>query len=324
MKDRTWLVVGVALVALLLGAILLKGLAKDGPSDPTASSRNGAPQGLLALALWLEGRGVEVARRHGFEEELPTGPSLLVVPPPEGSAWTDAEVEAVLARVREGDVHVVVLCDEAAQRRQKLSAWLDALDVGCVPVEAQERRASGTLPRFAHALFVRGGGRVQPATEAASVPAWLDEEGHVVVTRERIGEGTVTVVGSATVVSNDGLAEAENAAFFLGLLVAGASVVFDEAHHTFRSTSVLDEAFSGPGATVAAIALLLLVPAVLLGFAPRRGDPPPAPPADAFLAARSSAEALAALYLHAGVPLPERSDEDPPPLEPRARSRRVA
>lgn len=313
MSDQAWRIGLAALAALLVGALLLKGITKDGPRDPRASADNGAPQGLLALALLLEGRGVQVEKRRDFDEPFPEGRSLLVVPPPEGSAWREREVSAVLERVREGDVDVMVLCDEADVRTARLSAWLDALELRCAALEGEEKRGRGTLPRYAAELFVRGGGRVELAEERSGVPAWIDDEGDAVVVRERVGAGAVTVVGSTTVVSNDGVAAEDNAGFFLSLVPEGARVVFDEAHHTVRSAAVLDEAFSGTGPKVALVALLLLVPAVLLGFAPRRGDPPAELPADTFLAARTAAEALAGLYLRAGVTLPESSSTDDHP-----------
>lgn len=296
MKHPGFTLLAASFGALVLGALLLQGLAAGEASDPTASADNGAPQGLLALALFWEQRGHEVTRRHSFDVPWPEGEALVVVPPPEGSVWTAAEARALLDRVDRQGLLVLVACDEEPQRARRLEALLGALGARCEMADSGQREASGTLPGFSARLFVRGGGRVTLTDDAPAIPAWTVEGGEGVAVRVYLGRGAVTVLGSASVLSNDGLAEGDNARFAAELLPAGARVVFDEAHHQVRGQQVLSEAFGGLGPRLAGLALALLVPAVLLGFAPRRGDAPPPAASDAFLATRTAAEALGALY----------------------------
>lgn len=312
MKGQGTLV-ALAVAAVLVGALLLKGVAREPPSDPTASMDNGAPAGWLALRLLLEERGVSLVQRRAGDEPWPDGPALLVAPPPEAAGWRDAEAAAVLARVREGRLALLLVCDEEPLRNQRASRLFHLVGVSCAPTGKPGSSARGTLPAYAHALSVQGTGRVTAAGDTLAVPAWVDDEGAAVVLRRRVGDGVVTVLSSATVLANDGLARAENAAFFLSLVPRTGPVLFDESHHKVRGIEVLQRAFDTTGPKVASVALLLLVPFVLLGFAPRRGDPPPAEGEPEPFAARAQARALAALYRKAGV-RPARDDAlDPTP-----------
>lgn len=311
--------VALALAAVLVGAVLLKGVAREPPSDPTASTDNGAPAGWLALRLFLEEQEVALVVRRSAEEELPEGHALLLVPPPEAAAWRDSEVAEVLHHVREGHLSLLVVCDEDPIRNRRAARLLGGLGVECVPgVGEPGASARGTLPAYAGALVVGGTARVRASGETVAVPAWVDEAGESVVLRRRVGSGWVTVLSSSTVLANDGLARGENAAFLLSL-VPPAGVIVDERHHRLRGVEVLERAFDTTGPKVASLALLLLVPFVLLGFAPRRGDPPPAEQGPEPYAARAQVHALAALYRKAGV-RPVREAELDPETSARRRS----
>jgi hypothetical protein len=119
-----------------------------------------------------------------------------------------------------------------------------------------------------------------------------------IVALRTIGKGTALVVGSATVIANDGIAQAENAAFLLDLaaLGGGAPVVVDQRFHVPRArTAFVSAAKKGAGPTTAAVALALLVPLSLLALAPRRGDLARTSLEDGAPAAEAQARALAAL-----------------------------
>ncbi len=311
--------VAITVAAVLIGALLLKGLAQEPPADPTASTSNGAPAGWLALALLLDKRGVPLEVRRSFRAEWPEGPALVLVPPAEVSGWSEEEVSLLLERVRTASLEVVLVCDEDPTRNRRLAHWWSALDVDCAPVAgAPGATAHGTMPAYPYRLFVRGRARAGSSGAALAVPAYVDDDGRGVVLRRPLGAGYVTVLSSSTLLANDGLAEAENAALLLSLVPAGGRVVVDESHHQQRGADVIERAFDAPGPKVGAVALLLLVPFVLLGFAPRRGDPPPSSSGPEPAAARAEARALAALYDKAGV-TPPRSAK---PLDPAAAGQR--
>lgn len=304
---RTVLAFVVSGLLIFLGVALLKGTVDAENDDPTASAANGAPRGLLALALFLDGQDGTVATRLSFADPPPADGALLVVPPPERSAWTEGEARELLASVERGG-RLLVLCDEDDARNQRLTALLEAIGVACERVDVAigdvaDTRALGTSPGFARELFVRGSGRVRPRGPAPALPAWRVGNDDVVVKRA-IGAGVVTVLGSATLLANDGLASAENAAFALEELARAPrkAVVFDERHHRVRNEGVWGAAFMrGLGPLTGLFALLLLVPLSLLRLAPRAGDPPRGDDERAGApAAIAQARALAALLARAG------------------------
>lgn len=272
----------VTLVLVVAGAVFLKGYTEASTSNPTASVLNGAPRGLLGLRLFFAERQIPVERLAGFDDELPAPAGhVLLIPPPERTAWTDPEARVLLARV-EGGEHVVVACDDEGPRTERLKALLDALGAECfradVPIgDTALHNAAGVLPGYAWNLSVRGTGRVRPRPGHSVVPAYVVGSDALVL-RGAVGSGTVTVLGSATVLANDGLAAAENAAFALRTLSPRsphASVLVDERHHTSRSrAAVLAAAGTGTGPLTGLAALALLVPLSLLALAPRPGDPP--------------------------------------------------
>jgi hypothetical protein len=312
LRGQGWSLL-VAFGVLLVGAVMLKGAAQDGPDNPTASAANGAPRGLLALHLWLEARGARVSLRHDHGTPLPEEDTLLIVPPPEASPWTAAEVDAALERVAAGTLDVLVVCDEDRGRNRRLGRWLRTFGVTCESLEGlPASQARGTLPGYPGFLHVRGTGRLSLGDDKLVVPAWVDERENVVVARKPSAGGSLTLLGTATVISNDGLAKLDNAAFLQTLMRKGVHVVLDEAHHRVRGADAFDRAFSRLGPRLAGIALLLLIPAVLFGFAPRKGDAPPAQTASVG-AARAQAGALAALYRRVGA-------RERKPIDPRAGS----
>lgn len=295
-------IVALAVTAVLVGALLLKGVAQEPPSDPTASVDNGAPAGLLALKLFLEKRGITVVVRRSFGEPWTEEPALLIVPPAEAAGWREDEVTAALERVEDGRLHVLVVCDEDASRNRRAGHWWSALGVSCAPVGgAAHAQALGTMPAYTHRLVVPGTSRVSSVEGELAVPAYVDGDGKGVALRRPAARGFVTVLASSTLLANDGLAKGDNAAFLLSLVPEGGRVVVEESHHRVRGSEAIEKAFGATGPKVAGIALLLLVPFVLLGFAPRRGDPPPSSSQQEPAAARAQARALAALYEKAGV-----------------------
>ncbi|MBI1946949.1 MAG: DUF4350 domain-containing protein [Deltaproteobacteria bacterium] len=304
---RTALAFLASAVLVLLGVTMLRGSVAPGDDDPTASVANGAPRGLLALALMLEDRAVAHEVRSSFDGAEPAEGALVVVPPPERSAWSDDDARALLAWVERG-ARALVLCDEDGARNERLSALLTAVGATCERIDVAIgdvalTDARGTAPGFSRHLVVRGTGRVRPKGPSPVVPAWRVGNDDVVVKRQ-LGDGMVTVLGSATVIANDGLAEGDNAAFLLDELrrAPTSRVIIDERHHHNRRQGLWAAAFGrGLGPLTGALALLLLVPLSLLGLAPRVGDPPTVDDErEGAPAAAAQARALAALLSRAG------------------------
>ncbi|MFZ9886158.1 MAG: DUF4350 domain-containing protein [Myxococcota bacterium] len=305
----------VAMAALLVGAVFLRDLASDPSADPTVSVDNGAPAGLLAMRLLLEERRREVLLWRDFEDERPPlrPGSTYVVPPPSRAAWTEAEADDLVERVLGGE-RLLLLCDEQDAALSRQRELLRRFDVYCrASPSSSDAIARGTTPFFAGQVRVRGQGRASPLGTAPAVPLVIDGGGAAVVLGLSKGNGAVFAVASSTLFANDGLLVDDNAALLLALLGEGGAVVFDERHHGVRGQGAMRRAFSRTGPQVAMFALLLLVPAVLLGLAPRRGDPPAPVPSDGLATTGARLERLAALYERVGGP-----SGAPLPLDPSA------
>lgn len=305
--NRALLVASITVAIVFVGAAFLKGYARGTSNDPTVSTRNGAPRGLLALRLLLAARDVPTEVIASFDANVPgpAGAHTFVIPPPERSAWTAEDVAALRAHVDAGD-DAVILCDDEPARNARLDALLESFGVECVRAdiplgESVQTTAAATLDGDARSLTVLGPGRVRVKTGQPMFPTFLAASDAVVV-KGPLGAGVVTVVGSASAVANDGLAQGDNALFALKALRGnGRSVIIDERHHASRSrAAVFQSAMSGAGPLTGLLALVLLVPLSLLSLAPRPGDPPRDDDARTGApAAEAQARALAALLVQA-------------------------
>lgn len=336
MMRRPAVLVVLAAALMIVGGALLKGFGDQGTSDPIASVDNGAPRGLLGLSLLLAARGYEVKVVRSFDETLAVSPAdVVLVAPPERSAWIEAEVAELMAFVGSG-ARLVIACDDEEQRTARLKSLLLGVGVDCVRADVaigDEAVTKGMAtvpgPATAEPLFVRGTGRVKPKGGAPTFPAWTAGADTVVMKRS-LGIGSVTVLGTATLIANDGLAKDANAAFILGelalmALAEGAAgeksrgrVIIDERHHRSRSrAAVVSAAEKGWGPLTALGALALLIPLSLLALVPRPGDPPRVDEEQRGApAAEASARALAALLVHAAegdALTPGRVHNDRPP-----------
>lgn len=307
--------IGVAVAALLVGAVFLRDLARDPSADPTVSADNGAPAGLLALRLLLEERGREVALWRDFDTEPPSlqPGSVYVVPPPSLAGWTEEEADALIERVRRGE-RLIVLCDEQEAAVMRQRDLLRRLRIRChKPASESDGVALGTTPLFTGRVDVSGAGRVSPSGARPSLPLVIDGTGAAVVLAFAEEKGAVFAAGTATIFANDGLPLDANAALLLSVVGDGGRVLIDERHHGVRGQGALQRAFSRTGPKVSMLALLLLVPVVLLGVSPRRGDPPPAGAEVGIGSSDDRLDRLAALYERVA-----RQANEPSPLDPAA------
>lgn len=269
----------VAAAVLFVGAAVLQRAGPAGRSDPIASVDNGGPRGLLLLQLAVQQAGRDVVRvdSDGALASLLPGDGALddvviVVPPPEQTAFTSAEGKAIKDLARRG-ARVVVLCDPDSDRRKRLRAILDETGVGCVG-RTDAPPATIALATPAAKLLVRDGGRVSVTEEARGVlPLSTNDEGGSAGAVVVVERGELVVLGSVSALANDGLVEADNAAVLWWLLAGRSRVVVDERHHVTRGAAALQRAsLEGPGPLTALLCVVLLVPLAVLALSPRRGE----------------------------------------------------
>jgi hypothetical protein len=320
-----------AALLLFVGAALLQYASPAGRSDPIASIRNGGPRGLLLLDLALTRLGRPPLRVDGDAALLQAitddgdgvDSMLIVVPPPEQTAFSAAEAAALVDVARRG-ARLLVLCDPDQDRQKRLRPLLKELGVACTTID--DDGAPGLPARLATSappgltLLVRDGGRVTISDEAIGVlPLTTTQDkigvGGAIV---GVGRGDIVVLGSVSSVANDGLAQADNLAVLRFLLGSRYRVVVDERHHVTRGAAAIARAvLQGPGPLTALVCALLLAPLAMLSLSPRRGelvhddDSPDVP------AAEARVRGLAALLASAGAPPsspdPDRSSGGVPP-----------
>ncbi len=315
----------VAALVLLVGSAILQAASPEGRSDPVASIENGGPRGLLLLALALRQAGADVQRATSDAElEAAIGAArervTIVVPPPEQAAFSVAEAKRLVAAADVGH-RVVIACDPKSERRKRLLPIFGSLGARCVdqgelPATTATLALPATTASTSARLFVRDGGRVGIDEAAAGVVVvGADDNDGVVAAVIGRGAGDIVVFGSTSSLSNDGLAEADNAAAAFALLApagaAGTRIIVDERHHQTRGTLAIQAASAkGAGPMTALLCALLMIPLTLLSLAPRRGEllenaAPEVP------AASARVRGLAALMAATGAPQPSAPDAKP-------------
>lgn len=274
----------VAAVVLFVGAAILQRAGPAGRSDPIASVDNGGPRGWLLLWLALEQGGRDVVRVDSdgaLDAAVASAPGgaagvVVLVPPPEQTAFAAGEVAAARTLLADG-ARVVVVCDPDKDRQKRLRPLLAGTGVRCVGDIDTPSAATTTLAAPALRVFGRDGGRVLIDDEAAGVLPLSSADDETVTgvagAVVGVGAGELIVLGSSSVLANDGLGEADNAGLLWWLVRGRARVVVDERHHLSRGAAAWQRAsLQGPGPMTALACLLLLVPLAILSLAPRRGE----------------------------------------------------
>lgn len=291
---------------LLLALMALRSLDAPQGRDGSASLHNGAPAGWLALARLAAHAG----RPMSVATAVPTGPGTLWIPPPARRTWDSDEVSALLRAAEQSEMHLIVVCDDERAGTDRLRPLLVALDVECRPGTSAGTRATSAWPGYPEALAVVGPGRVEPGP--SDLVLWRDEVGEAVVVRRALGRATLTVIGSGSLLRNEGLLSGDNVAFAWRLLASGEHRV-DESHHHLARAALLAELGRRPSLRIALFAALTLPLLAALSLAPRPGDAPRSDPSPPFSPARAAVSGLAAWARMARPPLPP-----PPPLPRRS------
>lgn len=267
MGDRfPVMLLGGLLLLAALGAFVTKGARRGSFADRLSTFRS-EPNGARAAFLLLEQDGVPVVRLQTDLTVIDEGHNLALLgvtvggsgalidelfASPDGGvddgldgrgyqsfltpSLTDAEVEKLLAHVREGGQLLYA----------PVALGSDAL-LHTLGVSLERSNGSGkglrTLVPAQPSRYTRGVERVEVKTRTAlqlppdAVPLLVDERlDETLLASVPWGQGRVLVLGAPALATNEALGLADNAQLWLSLgegLAAGGDLAFDEYHHGF-------------------------------------------------------------------------------------------
>jgi hypothetical protein len=267
--SRRRVVVPVAAVVGLLVAIGLAGhLLAGNPSGPRASSYATRPGGVAAYAELLARSGARVERLRDPLATAPLDPgsTLVVLDSPGLSHTATAHLRDFLQRGGR-----LVYAPSADPERT-----LRALTERAPPSWSPEiLRASGVFlgaPGFSGVHRVTTGDRGVWTSQTASQPlAGRPDRSRLLLLEQPVGRGKLLLLANPGPLTNDGLADADNAAFGVRLAGPRRRVVFGEEIHGFAPVSGWGAI---PGRFWASFALLALAAATLVAARFRRLGPP--------------------------------------------------
>jgi uncharacterized protein DUF4350 len=209
---RAPIVVGAVVLVIAVLVVALGGAAVDATLDPDGTNDTGAH----AIAQLLRNHGVTVERvsdplRAVAHADAKT--TILITVPSE----LDARTEHAIA---DSAADVVALSPQSSQLRS-----LGAGAIGVAGIDAVTDRPPSCALDYAN----RAGDAVVGGVEYAAgahVTTCYPSDGRAALAAARVGDHTVTVIGSAGFLTNRRLANSGNAALALGLLGAHARLMW--------------------------------------------------------------------------------------------------
>lgn len=321
-RVRRW---PVALTLLCLACVIilvaLGGRSSTGqPLDPESAS----PTGSKALASLLHSQGVSSQKTRSFDEVIAhgAGTTVLVVAP----EWLNADQ---LQRLRSSTADVVLL--QPSEAALTLAPGVQAgsaapllitrpyqpghceLEAGRLAgvIEVDDARGYLAATLAAAAPFVQeAAATAAPAQPAQAATSWcypVGEEpgsggvrGSFLLARVHDRRHTVTVVGSASLLTNQSLANQGNASLAMGVLGANPTLVWYQPEPSLgQGSASLSEL--APRGVVFALLALLIVAVVLALVQGRRLGPVITEPLPVVVRAAETAEGRARLYQKAGA-----------------------
>ena len=257
------MLIGLGLLAGFIALLIAIDRLSPTPEGPPSSSYATSPRGAAAYASLLDQAGVPVRRlRTPIADRAPRDGETLVILDPQ--VLEPSEADAIRAWVEGGGRLVAGSSNEPA--------WLDQL-LDEPPVwEAADRPTSTPLVPLTGVKEVEGR-RGAMLDELGGLLPMLDPP---LAATTRLGAGELIVLANTWPLSNQGLDEADNAAFALAL-AAGAPVAFLETVHGYG----VSRGLAGlPTAVKWTLLGLLLTSLVAVWSAGRRFGPPEDPDTD--------------------------------------------
>lgn len=285
---KLFIAVAVVFALLVVGGVFFS--SKAGSRAEVPSSYSTASGGAKAAYLLLEESGYHVARWQRPLKNLsdPAGKILILADPEEAPTRED---KAQLQQFIADGGHVIVTGMFATAFLPQGSSAPDFVE--------------GMLWKKTAALSPSSITRQAPVITIAPESHWsglemplYGEEGKARVVKYSFGKGEVMWWAAATPLTNAGLREPDNLAFFLASIGEGQQILWDEYIHGYRDTL---------GGSIARSPILFLVlqsaligVAVLLTFS-RRSGPIFQPAKDVRLSPLEFVNTLGGLYQRAGA-----------------------
>lgn len=250
-----WIVLILALGALVVTGLVLAG---NGPSTARLSATNAHPVGAKALIQVLKQDGVAVRAPRSLKVALadvaadPTETTLVLYD--QGSILSDSQ----LSQLSNVAANLVVI---EPSFRQLRALEPNIANAGFSPSTVRAACSFGPAVR---AGTVSGLGRAYRADAGVDATGCFGAHGGYSLVRVATSEGTVTVVGSTTIFTNQSILRRGNAALALGLFGAGRHLVW--------YLPSLADAPSAPGTGIPAppwvqlLAVLLALVAIAAAF----------------------------------------------------------
>jgi hypothetical protein len=211
-RWRFWLILAAVAVIGLLVVAVASGTGTGGGSP--YSITNAAPDGSKAVAEVLRQQGVDVVQADTLDDaqdavDAAPGATILFTDP---SGYLDDDRLAEAAQLADS---VVLLLPGSTELR----AFATGVSPAGAPRDIDGVDAGCSVPAAVRADTVIGGGRsYRAAPEADAELCFRSSDDAYYLVRTETPNGTVTVLGAADVLSNEGIVGAGNAALALGLL----------------------------------------------------------------------------------------------------------
>jgi hypothetical protein len=227
-------VLAAAFVAIILVGVITI-LISPTPPAPTLSVRSPAPDGTMALSLWLEQSGYRVRQVLSNPIRFGDMGTLFVLHPL--YPYSDEEALRIREWVEEGHTLIV-----AGNNPFVMNGLLEAFDVSMRYLPSATPSLSPALPTLntPPVDVIEGGAAYVIDTARSDIVPHVTSGGDNVLISFRQGAGTVWVSGMTRPFTNQGLQDEGSARLILNFLAdvpEGATIGFDEARHGFQEAS---------------------------------------------------------------------------------------
>jgi hypothetical protein len=284
---------GVTVTVIALYAFAVSAaFSRASEKIPVPSIFSSAPEGLRVLYRYLDESGIDVRPLQQFDELPRSGCIAIVGDAPLQVDFTEAQLASLAEWVREGGA--VVLVGNAG--------GTVAESLGLTAVSA--RGSIAELAPLVRTPLLEGVDRisVQKGRVLADDPRWVvlagDDAGAVLLAAA-VDRGAVVWLADVSALTNEHVAEADNAGAALRIFAARQPVWFDEYHQGFaRGGSAFERL--GPSGQAAVVLAALGVGLLLLSSSRRTGPPVPAPE-EKQARTLTYIDSLAALHRRAGA-----------------------